>query len=262
VLFSLFLGMNTIDVFLLAGQSNMGGRASADALSETLRAPYDAVLINWINDINFGEGDSSNGWLSLRPQHSPGLGYSHFGPEISLGRRLHQALKKPKIAFVKFALGSTNLHTNWNPSNTNDDGYFHRGFLPHYKKSVELLVEQGYTVKIKGFFWMQGESDGGGNSQVVSSYKQNLSDLIHHVRNLVGEPELPVVLGKINWKKAKKQSVINAAMETVAKEGKNITWVDTSDLTKLPDDHFDGPALVSLGERMAESFIKTTENSI
>jgi len=107
---------------------------------------------------------------------------------------------------------------------------------------------------------MQGESDAGGNAKIVSSYKENLTVLIRHIRELTEEPELPVVLGKINWKKAKKQTVINDAIESSAKEGKKISCVDTSDLTKLPDDHFDGPALLLLGERMCSAFLKMYNN--
>lgn len=63
-------------------------------------------------------------------------------------------------------------------------------------------------------------------------------------------------MGKINWTKAKKQKDVNLAIENVAKEGKNITWVPTDDFTKLPDDHFDGPAQQILGERMAAAYLK------
>lgn len=100
-------------------------------------------------------------------------------------------------------LGSTNLHTNWNPKNSDENGYFPK-FVEHYKNSMSTLsqylknaegqnLSENFSVKVKGLFWMQGESDAGGNAKVVNGFKDNLKELINSMRILTGEPELPVV---------------------------------------------------------------------
>jgi len=246
-----------VQLFILAGQSNMSGRADASLLTPELNAPFDDVIINWLNDINWGDGDTSNGWTFLQPQYFPKLHKRHFGPEITLGRKLHAELKTPKIALVKMGLGSTNLHTNWNPEHTGEDAYYPR-FVAHYQHARDELEKKGSKVVVAGLFWMQGESDAN-KATDANNYEANLKKLVATIRELVGVPELPVVLGKINWKRAKKQAVVNKAIENFAQTDKCACFVDTSDLSKLQDDHFDGEALQMLGTRMAEAFLRLTK---
>ena len=124
-------------IFILAGQSNMAGRCDARELPEHLKAAPLDFRICWDLDRNFGEGCSSNNeFLPLQTQYSPGLDMNLFGPEIALAHALSprlQAVGVKRAHFIKFALGSTNLHTNWNPSNAVTSGKMSDiGYYPQY----------------------------------------------------------------------------------------------------------------------------------
>lgn len=72
--------------------TNVTSRANANTLPEALQSPFSSVHMSWLNDFHFGPGDASEGWTTLRPQKSPGLGYEHFGPEITMARKLVEGI--------------------------------------------------------------------------------------------------------------------------------------------------------------------------
>ena len=159
-------------VFILAGQSNMAGRCDASQLPRPLKEPPLNVdfQICWDLDRNFGEGCSSKGeFLPLQPQKSPGLDMDIFGPEMGLAHCMAprlEALGIKRAYFIKFALGSTDLYTNWNPENSAKEGKMSQiGFYPIFQQfcrgSLAALDVRDTIVKrpLWGMFWLQGESD-------------------------------------------------------------------------------------------------------
>jgi hypothetical protein len=55
---------------------------------------------------------------------------------------------------------------------------------------------------------------------------------------------VPFVMGKINWRTAKKQDVVNQAMASLSTTQTNVGVVETSDLPLREDDHFANEALL------------------
>eukprot|EP01127_Copromyxa_protea_P013511 TRINITY_DN3657_c0_g1_i4.p1 TRINITY_DN3657_c0_g1~~TRINITY_DN3657_c0_g1_i4.p1 ORF type:complete len:197 (+),score=22.34 TRINITY_DN3657_c0_g1_i4:396-986(+) len=189
------------------------------------------------------------------------------------------------------AMGSTSLEKNWNvtnevvdPQNWKVHGYYPEfrefvhsaiasiyttypqnwkvhGYYPEFREFVHSAIASIYTtyphllVSLGGIFWMQGESDSG-IARSAYAYPVNLRALIDKMyQDFNNGEELPFVMGKINWRPAKKQAVINGAMSAIATERPScVAVVETADLEVLKDHHFGSPALLQLGSRMAESF--------
>eukprot|EP01012_Entosiphon_sulcatum_P014419 TRINITY_DN19451_c0_g1_i2.p1 TRINITY_DN19451_c0_g1~~TRINITY_DN19451_c0_g1_i2.p1 ORF type:complete len:164 (+),score=29.27 TRINITY_DN19451_c0_g1_i2:25-492(+) len=144
-------------VFILAGQSNMVGRAEPEHLPQAIKDATATVRIRWMNNLNFGTPGASDGWQPLQCQFSPGPNVHHFGPEFTLAVELQRLFPEEQIHLLKFAMGSTNLHTNWSPTAVGDAAYF----AAFVKFCEEGLAELGGDARPSGLFWLQGESDSG-----------------------------------------------------------------------------------------------------
>lgn len=91
-------GEEPLDVFVLAGQSNMDGRADPAGLPGELQQAQERALVY--------------GGKARKPL-TPG---KQFGPDISFGKAMAAALGKP-VGIIKFAKGGTNLADDWSPDN-------------------------------------------------------------------------------------------------------------------------------------------------
>ena len=273
-------------IFILAAQSNMAGRCDVSNLPETFQPSTLKDVdfrFTWNNDHNFGEGCSSNGeFRSLQAQHSPGLAMDLFGPEMALAQTLQPRLKEEGIKrahFIKFSMGSTNLHSNWNPSNTassgkmSDIGYYGT-FLKYCQDSLGALLLDGkgigddddsskgiQTRRLCGMFWLQGESDSS-KAKDANAYLSNFKRFIETFREDLGYPNLPVVVSPVVWH-GKKVKVVNEALQQAAEsEVQHCICVDALDKNSFGvqgDDagvcagHLTAAGLCEVGRRMGEA---------
>ena len=94
-----------VPVFLLSGQSNMSGYASANDLTADQKKTVENVKI--YTDMTWENNGKLKKWLTL----GPGFGSSanNIGPELYIGRTLSEKLPTAKIALIKVCCGSTYL---------------------------------------------------------------------------------------------------------------------------------------------------------
>lgn len=270
-------------VFILAGQSNLAGRVN---ISQIPAAFHPSALdrdvdfrFTWSNDHHFGgELCSSNGeFRSLQSQLSPGLyNMELFGPEMALAHTLQPRLKELGIQrahFIKFSMGSTNLHSNWNPSNTvscgklSEIGYYGT-FLNFCKDSLATLVDgssendnDSSKQELCGMFWFQGESDSS-KAKDANAYLANFKHFTTTFREDLGCPDLPIVVSPIVWH-GKKVSAVNEALKQAAdSEVTHCICVDPLDKEVFGvqgDDagvcagHLTAAGLCEVGRRMGEA---------
>ena len=269
-------------IFILAGQSNLAGRADISEIPAHFhpRALNNDVdyRFNWSNDHNFGgEPCSSNGeFRPLQSQLSPGLNYMQlFGPEMALAHTLQPRLKVLGIKrayFIKFAMGSTNLHTNWNPSNTvswgkmSEIGYYGT-FSKFCQDSLARLVGgsendiESSNRRLCGMFWFQGESDSS-KAKDANAYLANFKHFTTTFREDLGCPDLPIVVSPVLWH-GKKVKVINEALKQAAdSEVPHCVCVDPldeqvfgvqGDDVGLCAGHLTAAGLCEVGRRMGEA---------
>tara|TARA_R110002073_G_scaffold5624_27_gene34718 strand:- start:6469 stop:7356 length:888 start_codon:yes stop_codon:yes gene_type:complete len=251
-----FLSAAEYDVYLLAGQSNMDGRGKASELTEEQRQPSDHAIIYYRN-----LPKSSDGWQPLAPGFSIAPGYkgevpsSTFGPELGFAHGMLQAEPNRKLALIKGSKGGSSLRSDWKPGVMGEpktQGQRYRDFVETIQMATQALSERGDRYTIRGLLWHQGESD----SQLASDdYEARLLQFVDRIRQDVGVPDLPVVVGKVfdNGKRDK----VRAAIGAVGTRGAGFGLV-TCEGTSTWDEgtHFDAASQWLLGERYATAMLK------
>ena len=181
-----------------------------------------------------------------------------FGPEMAFSRRLAKAYPDHTIGLVKTAAGGTKLHTQWVPNKV-----MYRRFILNMNNALSDLKASKTDCDIAGMLWMQGESDSG-TTEMANAYEANLRALIADVRTQTKQSALPFVMGRISSSLLKKTpwnfdhaKIVQQAQEAVAAQDARTYIVNTDDLSTLKDNtHFDTPAQLELGDRMAAIMIE------
>ena len=172
-------------VVLLAGQSNAAGCSWNEYLESNVTAEkyaeykggYDNVYINYYSSGNNVSGGFVNAALGQ------GETSKHFGPELGLAEKLHQACPDETIFIIKCAWGGTNLYSQWlSPSSEGETGDLYTSFVKYVKENMDYLLSKGYDVKIEAMCWMQGESDSV-FSGPAAEYESNLTHFIADLRS-------------------------------------------------------------------------------
>ena len=241
-----------VPIFVFAGQSNAVGVDTHDELTPDQRAAQPRVLF-------YGPNENGNTWGALTPSaDSPNLGGS-FGPEISTGKTISNALSGALVAEVKFAVGATALFDRWNPAS----GDLYARMVARVNQSIaDLQTQLGQTGYVAGFFWMQGESDAM-SDEFRDDYAANLRNLIVAVRDDFNNPNLPFVFGQIiNFDPANSTStIVRAQQQAVADDDSvtNTSFILTDDLGHHDFIHFDGQGIYTLGERFGAGYLSIVD---
>ena len=249
-----------LPVFIFAGQSNANGFGIPSQLSAAMKQAQPNVLFDnaFVN--------TTPAWAPLQPPTEPASRYQFggqyntnyadgaFGAELTTGLGISNALGGAQVAEVKYSLGGTTLAGDWNPDNPT--GYkLYPSMVTAVNTAVAALRTQNptKTVKIKGFFWMQGESDTDG-----ALYQTNLTSLISHVRTDFGDPNLPFIIGQLGA--AWTGNAIAQAQANIGTPGRSTyihdtLMVPTSDLPIIFDGmHFNTVGVQKLGNRYAAAY--------
>jgi len=174
------LATTPVKVFLLGGQSNMDGRASQGGLPAALQNPqFDVLLYTRTGTPGIGGTLTFLQPGSFRTDGSGNL----FGPEVTLGRTLADALPGENFALIKHALGGTDLENDWDPST----GPTYAAFKNTVADGLTALAAAGHTTEIAGMLWLQGERDVVVSDAFANAYEANLTAFIGDVRNEYGE---------------------------------------------------------------------------
>lgn len=233
-------------VFLLGGQSNMGG----NGVAADLPSPYNSPQ----TDVKFW---SSNAWVAL--QGGFGNTSANFGPEVTFGYTLHKLFPKDDIYLVKYGLTSTSLAVNWNPDGT---GSSYNTFKTSADAAIQNLVKAGKTPVIAGMIWMQGEEDAY-TETTAAAYHANLENFIGTVRNDFSTPKMPFVVGRIlsSTGPAAYNALVQNAQMTVPGEVGHASWINTDDLQIGNVGHYGTQGQIDLGVRFANAVVQTPEPS-
>lgn len=230
-------------VFFLAGQSNMAGLGYNSELPPAYDAPQ--------TDVSYWSGGT---WVDL----APGFGYQSnmFGPEISFGRAIKDALPIDTIHLVKYAASGTALYNDWAPPS----GPQYTAFMNTANAALSNLDAAGVDYEIAGILWMQGESDADENQ--AASYEANLRNFIANLRLQFSNPTLPFIVARVRdhfGGDSGQAAIVRAAQITVATTTTGVEWFDT-DTYPLSTDypgHYDTQGQISLGLDFANTYLAT-----
>jgi hypothetical protein len=258
ILFSLYLLLNpcllfadTIDLFIMGGQSNMQGWRSDAAQYPQSGIKFDADIPFYWEAVDYAS--SKGEWKTLGPQAGH-FAKGHFGPEIMFARQLKRSGLNPAI--FKYSFGSSNLRDVWKAPGK---GGLYDKMTQQLKRAIELLKFQGHKVNIRAFIWIQGESDAD-TDKLAKAYYHNLRNMLNHFRrNIVKKPRLPILLGvdEQHPRVAIRPAVV-AAQKKIAAEDSNISFTSMRGLEKSDVTHLTATGVIAHGERLYNSYLKLT----
>lgn len=238
-----------LQVYLLAGQSNMDGYAYVSGLPPSLQVAQLDVRLYWSGNAR---------WTALAPaSFGTAYGVEYFGPEVTFGRYLADQHPERSFALIKHAVGGTDLAQYWYPGEERDDptqGDGYQVFLATIDAALAELDAAGTDYEIAGMIWMQGEADAYSYLDWANAYEANLTHFISRVRSDMGVPDLPFAIGKIYCPTCVYGDIVRTAEDAVADADPNVYAFDTDDLPIFNDNiHYDGSGMRTLGERFAQA---------
>jgi hypothetical protein len=231
-------------VFVLSGQSNMVGLASTDRIPESMiEVPSNVtyVLDGEVSDF------STNG-------------NGRFGPEVSFAHEISAQWPEKEIVLIKYAVGGASLYA-WSPEWTEEGANItlNANFGNLYSNLMDMISDQKILApeNFTAILWMQGERDAR-FPEAGTNYFENFSNLINHLRNDIGNPQLPFIFGQINPPASRYPALsdVRAAQREAIAAVPSTHMIATDDLTKLDDNlHYDADGIIEMGIRFARAFI-------
>jgi len=199
-----------LEVFLLSGQSECTGSASAAMLNEEGNEAY-PLLVGTQSGVWFASW--TNNRFFIAPMQA-GKGRGSFGPEISFGQRVHEATGS-RVMVIKYCWGGSSVAKHWNPDTVHnswdhdkDDGtaawleangpvdFTNKNSLfanlVHVARlTTEALTLAGVAYVWKAFVWVQGSADKLDTWQNIGMNTARLFDAVRE--HAVGIWDLPIV---------------------------------------------------------------------
>ena len=180
--------MKKANIVILAGQSNMVGvghrqflkdHVSKEKLAE-YNEGYENVKINYYSHVKRSDG--------FEKTVAGGLDnyFGTIGPELSMAEYFTEKYPGEEFFVVKCAFGATDLYNEWcSPSSKQifsyeetkhcsiigerKTGWCYNELIFILRESIKILENDGYSPEIRGFCWMQGESDAH-SMEIVDQY--------------------------------------------------------------------------------------------
>jgi sialate O-acetylesterase len=255
-----------LDVWVLAGQSNMQGCGLLDGALATddrvwcfssagcwevaceplhrLWESFTPVHQNLMR-LNLPEEQShlSNEELAVRDEEVRVRG---AGLGLAFGKAMAEATGR-QIGLIAAAHGGTSLE-QWSHERKAEGG------ASFYGAMLERIRRAGG--KLRGVLWYQGESDA--ELQHAATYAQRLTDWIADLRLETGQPELPVLMVQIGRyitpptpEHASSWDRIREILATLPQRVPNTATTSAVDLGLADAIHIDTPGLIRLGSRLA-----------
>lgn len=227
-------------LFLLAGQSNMAGRAE---LERNADRPIPGVF-------------AINKELKWQPAIDP----LHWDKAIAaggMGRPFAEAVLKNSgdigIGLIPAAFGGTSVRA-WTPeAKAKGTNLYHTAI-----ERAEIAMKDG---TLKAILWHQGEADS--NEKGIRFHEKRMIELIENFRKDLGMPDLPFVIGELadspDEEKDALRKALNEENRKVAEKLENVVFVSAEKLTTKDGTHFDAPSIRTFGERYAAAYLGLTE---
>jgi hypothetical protein len=225
-------------VFILAGQSNMAGRGFV--------RPRDTIASDRILTIN------QKGALILakEPLHFYEPTRTGLDCGLSFAKTLLKSIPDNiTILLIPTAVGGSSLR-QW----INDSTYRSVQLLTNFKQKVALGKMYG---TIAGILWHQGESEA--NATNIPLFKNNLATLFTSFRSIVGNPELPILVGELGQfePNATNKMMINQQLLELKNKDLFTALISSKNLQCMSDSvHFNSKSQRLLGKRYARAFVK------
>ena len=235
-----------LDLYLLAGQSNMAGRGRL--------APQDQR-----GDERVVALTPDGRWrIAVEPLHADKPEVAGVGPGRSFGVAAADSAAGRRIGLVPCAVGGSRIAA-WQPGAV-FEVEAGRSVRP-LDETLRRVAQASAAGRWCGILWHQGESDS--NERDAPLYEERLRQLLLSLRTVLGDAQLPVLIGQMGrwpgkpWSAAKAQ--VDAAHQRVAQTLGHAAFVSAEGLGVHADGlqlHFDAAGARELGRRYAEALLR------
>jgi hypothetical protein len=246
-----FQSRETIKLFVFAGQSNMVGGNSLDALATIDPARLEATP-EVRHTYRLNQTSDPDGWGALA-HHNGVIGGTTWGPDLVFGQD-HNALgMEHKTAMIKTARSGTSLAKDWVPS----ADFLFQDSVSYIDRQMRELRRQGYRVEVEGIFWVQGFADTGFPDD-AAAYGDNLTILSEAFRDHFNDAELPFFFTRQHIDSQRQQylDVMRAGQEAFAAGDANAYMIDIDDIGFRDEFiHYDAAGTIAIGQRLLDAYL-------
>lgn len=227
-----------MQIFLLAGQSNMAGRGKVDSTDTVAAARVWAL-------------DSTEQWVPARDPIHFDKSVAGVGPGRSFGIALVEADRSVDVGLVPAAVGGTAI-SSWAPGALDAATKTHP--YDDAIRRARVALQRG---ELAGILWHQGEGDG--NATAAPHYEERLRALIARIRQDLGA-DVPFIMGQVGrfparpWDKWR--ALVDSANRRIVATVPRTALVSSAGLTDIGDrTHFDARSARELGRRYAVKYL-------
>jgi len=216
---------NGVQVFILAGQSNMVGHGKAEEGHKDEKGAIGGLRYQVVNDPeNYGHlVDKDGKWIvrddvkvwwrdsdidapravlkgDLKIGYSQSRNPGWIGPEYGFGWVMAEHFKDKPVLIVKIAWGGKSLHKDFRPPSAvaargGEVGPYYKAIIEYTRDALENMGTEfpdlkGKGYRIAGFGWHQGWNDRV-DKEASAEYEKNLANFIRDLRKDFGKPKLP-----------------------------------------------------------------------
>jgi serine/threonine protein kinase len=200
-----------VKVFLLAGQSNMGGKANISTLDWLGQSPEHRHLLRKLKKEDGSWAVRDDVWVFYPHKGKPlkagpltvGFGEQDnmIGPELLFGHVLGDHFDN-QVLLIKITEGPMSLAVESRPPGSGGaSGPFYQEMVrtvPRVLRNLKTYFpeyqHQGY--ELAGFVWFQGWNDMIDPNK-LAEYETNLVNLVKDLRKDLNAPDMPVVIGEL-----------------------------------------------------------------
>lgn len=223
------------ELIVVAGQSNALGYRLSDAdLPPRSYEPDPRVQI-W----------TGRGFATMEPGRNTGAPANPqcWGPEVAYARAWLADHPKGTLHVVKYARGSTGLAASADRDWAPESGELFAETTAAVRAARRALPQ---PAQVSAILWIQGEQDAAA-PETAQAYAGNLARALPIMRLRWGDPETPVLVGRIA-PTLRYAATVRAAQAAVVEADPLAASVDTADYPLLPDRlHFAAEGQLRLG---------------
>ena len=255
------VGKSPVQVFILAGQSNMQGQGEIKpkpnstnggkgTLEYLVKDPATAARFKHVVDASGNWVVRDDVWiwyLGRKGGLTAGYGAKSgvIGPEFQFGHVVGDAIDN-QVLLIKCAWGGKSLQKDFRPPSSGGEvGPFYKEMMQHVKDVLGNLKDNfpGYDgggFQIAGFGWHQGWNDGC-DAQATAEYEKNMINFIRDVRKDLNVKDLPFVIANSGFgghgQTGRRADIVKAqgAAANLPEFAGTVVCVDTRDFFRAPE---------------------------
>ena len=251
-----------VDLFIIAGGGNADGSADVNNLSASLQSVDRTSVLMYQSTVDENNNNAliAGNWSGMVAGTNTSENSNKFGPEVGFVDNI-EGYENP-IAIMKFAKGNTNLGEDWN-LNFNDN-YMLTAFKQALTDAFNKLTNDGYTYRIRGMVWFQGEDDSS-DVNFANNYQSNFNDFFSDIKSYLNISELPLIICKVDYTSGNETTYLDEIREyhqKISDSASNIGLVDSGNFSRINTVDLDATGMYTLGSECAGMLYYAKENQV